>query len=90
MPQTAPTLVDAHACAELLGISVTTVYALVQGVRGWKRITPLPAHHIGKGTQRPRVMFDLAAVGKWRDKEKFAPKTSGRRLTPRVRVALHG
>lgn len=79
-------LVNARVVAAYLGIKEMTVYSLVKGVRGWKRITPLP--HIqtapsGGGTLRPRLSFDLQEVAAWVVETSYKPTKTG----PRTRAS---
>lgn len=79
-------LVNAKVVAAYLGVTEMSVYSLVKGVRGWKRITPLP--HIqtapsGGGTLRPRLSFDLGAVAEWVIETAYKPTKTG----PRTRAS---
>jgi hypothetical protein len=59
---------NTKAVAQLLGVAITTVYSLCHGIRGWRKIEPLP--HSRKGT-RGRLRFDLSAVRAWQRRTRF-------------------
>jgi hypothetical protein len=80
-------LVNANAVATFLKVSVTCVYALVKGVRGWGRIEPLPTVPTGKGKDRPRYAFDMNSVRAWKAKTKFEAKAAGRRKRVALKIA---
>jgi hypothetical protein len=74
-----PVLVTAKTVATHLGVSITSVYSLVKGVRGWKNIEPLPVKKFGDSEERPRMLFDLNAVVAWVERTQFKKSASGRR-----------
>lgn len=80
------TLVRAQTVASHLHVSVTTVYTLVRGIRGWSTIEPLPvvrktysAADILKELKVPRMEFDLRAVEAWRKRTGFKVREGAKR-----------
>lgn len=75
------TLVTAKTIAAHLKVSITSVYSLVKGVRGWKKIEPLPVKQFGDSSERPRMLFDLDEVVAWVERTQFKKSASGRKKT---------
>lgn len=70
--------VNALVVAAFLGVTNTTVYALVRGVRGWKNIERLPHFENPDQSRRNRYTFDLNAVAAWRERTGFQVQPQGR------------